>query len=151
MEITFRKCGEKDIPLLYQLTKELIEFHGMMDIFTLTEQRLGELVTSGAISSYIAYADGKPAGHINFFYKYTTFSGRKLLYLEDLYTRSEYRGCGIGRKFFELLTSIAKENDCEAIEWKCAAFNESGKRFYSKIGAKPEETWITYTIDCDGV
>lgn len=147
MSIEIKKCGAAECPELFQMTKELIDYHDMSDIFTLTEQRLTELVLSGAVHSYIAYVDGKPAAHINFFYKYTTFTGRKILYLEDLYTRSEFRGHGLGTKMFDVLKSIAKENECESIEWKCAKFNDSGKRFYERIGARTEQVWETYTIE----
>lgn len=147
MNIEIKKCGKDEIGELFEMTRELIEFHDMTDIFTLTKERLEELVTSGAVQSYIAYVDGEAAANINFFYKYTTFSGRKLIYLEDLYTRDKYRGLGLGKKMFELLKQIGRENDCERIEWKCADFNEGGKRFYDKIGAKPDDVWVTYTIE----
>ncbi len=147
MGIEIRKCTAEDIPVLYTLTRELIEYHGMLDIFTLTEDRLKELIESSAVQSCIAYADGTPCGNINFFYKYTTFSGRKIIYLEDLYVREQFRSAGIGRMFFELLRRIAKKNDCERIEWKCAEFNQSGMRFYEKLGAAPENVWKTYTIE----
>lgn len=147
MDIEIKKCGGEDTDILYEMTKELIDFHGMSDIFTLTRKRLSELVSSGMLQSYIAYVDSEPAAHINFFYKLTTFSGRKLIYLEDLYVREEYRGMRLGVRMFELLKRIAKENDCERIEWKCARFNEGGKLFYQKIGALPDEVWTTYTIE----
>lgn len=147
MKITIKKCSVEDVPVLYEMTRELMEFHDMLDIFTMTEERLCELVESGAIQSYIAEADSQPAGIINFFYKYTTFTGQKILYLEDLYVRSQFRKYGIGSIFMNKLKEIAFENDCNSIEWKCADFNESGKRFYAKIGAKPENIWQTYTIE----
>ena len=147
MIITFKKCKAEDVPMLYKMTKELIDYHNMLDIFTLTEERLAELVINNSLISYIAFADNKPAGIINCFYKYTTFSGKKILYLEDLYVKSEFRKSGLGKKFFALLEKIAVENDCEKIEWKCADFNESGKRFYDKIGAEKETVWQTYTLD----
>lgn len=146
MNVTFKKCTEENIPLLYKMTGELIEMHSSFGDYTMTEERLAELEKSGAVISYTAYADDKPAGIINFFYKYTTFSGRKVLYLEDLYVRQEFRCDGIGAKFIELLKKIAAENDCEEIEWKCASFNEKGKRFYDRMGAKHITEWDTYTI-----
>lgn len=147
MKAEIKKCTVDDIDTLYEMTRELIVFHGMADIFTLTKDRLAELISTGTVQSYIAYVNDKAAACANFFYKYTTFSGRKILYLEDLYSRSEYRHLGLGRKMFELLKQIAHENDCERIEWKCADFNNGGKEFYRKIGAMPENVWITYTIE----
>lgn len=145
MDLVIKKCGAEDIPELYAMTKELIDFHDMD--FTLTVQRLAELVLSGAVQSYICTADGKPAGCMTFFYKYTTFSGRRLIYLEDFYTREEFRGQGIGSKMFEELKCIGRATDCERIEWKCAHFNDGAKIFYDKLGGKADDVWATYTIE----
>lgn len=146
MTADIRKCTVSDADTLFELTRELIEYHNMLDIFTLTKERLAELVNDGELQSYIAFIDDKPAGHINFFYMYSTFSGKKILYLEDLYVRSEYRKHGIGVQLVDFLKKTAKENDCCWIEWKCADFNVSGERFYEKIGAERDKTWNTYTL-----
>lgn len=141
-----KMCTSSDTDTLFELTRELMEYHNLLDIFTLTKDSLRQLVERGDLKSYIAYIDGKPAGHINFFYMYSTFSGKKILYLEDLYVRNEYRKHGIGGQFIDLLKKTAKENDCCWIEWKCADFNKNGERFYEKFGAKNDKTWKTYTL-----
>lgn len=147
MEIEIKRAGADDFTTAFTLTKELIEYHHMTDIFELTPERLRLLIESGNLYSYIAYAREKPAGIMNFFWKYTTFTGRKILYIEDLYARSEFRGCGIGKKLIGTAKAIAAENDCEHIELKCAGWNTKSAGFYESLGMKPENEWITYTLD----
>lgn len=136
-----------DITTAYGLTRELMEYHNALDIFTMTQERFSELVETGALMSFIAYADGEPVGVMNAFYKYTTFTGRKIFYIEDLYARAECRGCGIGRKFLDKAKEIARKNDCEQIELKCAVWNEKSAGFYKSHGFDRDTQWDVYTLD----
>ncbi len=148
MDIWIRRCTSADVDILMQMTYELIEYHELENMFSLTRERFCELLDTEKIISYAAFADSSPAGMINYFYKYTTTTGKKIIYLEDLYVREKYRRFGIAGKFFEILKHNAEENDCEYIEWKCADFNESAKGFYEAIGSKPLSGWTTYTYGC---
>lgn len=136
-----------NITIAYGLTRELMEYHNALDIFTMTQERFSELVETGALMSFIAYTDGEPVGVMNAFYKYTTFTGRKIFYIEDLYARAECRGCGIGGKFLDKAKEIARKNDCEQIELKCAVWNEKSAGFYKSHGFDRDTQWDVYTLD----
>ena len=147
MQIEIKKAAAADFMTAFTMTRELIEYHNALDIFELTPERLRELIENGELHCYIAFCGSEPAGIMNFFWKYTTFTGRKILYIEDLYARKEFRGCGIGKKFLETAKRIAAENDCEHIELKCIDWNTKSAGFYESFGMKPEKQWITYTLD----
>lgn len=147
MSIKINKASADDYMTVFTLTKELIEYHNAMDIFELTPNRLRELIEEGSISSYVACYNGEIAGLLNFFWKYTTFTGRKIMYIEDLYVREQFRGCGIGIELMKAAKKIAAENDCEHIELKCSDWNTSSAAFYERIGMVAESEWITYTLN----
>lgn len=130
----------------YKLTEELIAYHGMLDIFTMTQERYAELVSSGSLVSFTVSDGGKPFGVMNFFYKLTTFTGRKILYIEDLYVRKEYRGSGAGRMLMKKAAETAAENDCEEIELKCACWNKDPAEFYKSCGMTENTAWNTFTM-----
>ncbi|MDE6798612.1 MAG: GNAT family N-acetyltransferase [Ruminococcus sp.] len=131
----------------YFLTRELMEYHNALDIFTMTNLRFRELVDSGTLMSFIAYADNNPVGVMNAFYKYTTFSGRKIFYIEDLYIRENTRGYGIGGKFIEKAKETAVSNDCVQIELKCATWNKKSAGFYESHGMKLDTDWNVFTLN----
>lgn len=131
----------------YMLTRELMAHHNALDIFTTTRERLAELIDSGMLMSFTLYCDGKEAGIMNFFFKLTTFTGRKILYIEDLYVREEYRGKGLGKVMLNKAKEIAKDTDCEQIELKCASWNKASAEFYKAQKMKNENEWITFTLD----
>ena len=131
----------------YTLTRELMEHHNALDIFTMSTSRFRELIESGTLISFIAYADNIPVGVMNAFYKYTTFSGRKIFYIEDLYIRESFRGYGIGGKFLEKAVECAVSADCVQIELKCAVWNKKSAGFYESHGLKLDTDWNVYTLN----
>ncbi|MBQ8612825.1 MAG: GNAT family N-acetyltransferase [Ruminiclostridium sp.] len=147
MNTQIRKNTPADYETAYTLTRELMVYHNALDIFTTTPERLRELIESGMLHSFTLYCEGKPAGIMNFFFKLTTFTGRKILYIEDLYVREEYRGKGLGKILLSKAKEIADENDCEQLELKCAHWNKASAHFYKAQGMKNENEWITFTLD----
>lgn len=147
MEINVKITSPEEAETAFILTRELMEYHKALDIFTMTQQRFRELIENRAIMSYIAYIDGEAAGLMNAFYKYTTFSGRKILYIEDLYAREKYRGCGIGGKLLDKAKEIAAANDCEQIELKCAVWNKNSAGFYESHGMQNDKSWDIYILN----
>ena len=147
MNTEIRKNTAADYETAYMLTRELMIHHNALDIFTTTPERLKELIESGMLNSFTLYCDEKPAGIMNFFFKLTTFTGRRILYIEDLYAREEYRGKGFGKMLMAKACEIARDNDCEQIELKCADWNSKSADFYKALGMKNENEWITFTLD----
>ncbi len=148
MDIKIKQCKSEDYETAYVLIKELIEFHNALNIFELTPMRIKELIENEEIISLIAYADDEPAGIMNCFFKYyTTYTGRSILYIEDLYTRSRFRSNGIGRSLFEKAKEIAVTKSCEKIELKCAQWNVRSAEFYESLGMNADKDWVTYTLD----
>lgn len=59
------------------------------------------------------------------------------LYLEDLYIRPAFRGCGYGRRVMQRLAQIALERDCGRFEWWVLDWNSPAIEFYRSLGAQP--------------
>ena len=95
----------------------------------------------------LAFEDDLPIGFALYFYNYSTFKGRKGLYLEDLYVEEAYRHKGIGNQLFDFLRNKAKNENCGRMEWVCLDWNQSAIDFYKKKGASPMEDWTIYRID----
>ena len=145
IEIKSTSASETDTA--YSLTRELMKHHNALDIFTMSTARFRELIESGTLISFIAYADNIPVGVMNAFYKYTTFSGRKIFYIEDLYINESFRGHGIGGQFIEKAKEIAVSADCVQIELKCAVWNKKSAGFYESHGLKLDTDWNVYTLN----
>src|SRR5690606_24365878 len=94
----------------------------------------------------IAEWQGKPAGFALFFHNFSTFRGKRGLYLEDLFVQPEYRGKGIGKALLKHLAGIAVQRDCARFEWAVLDWNQPARAFYESLGAECMADWRIYRV-----
>lgn len=80
---------------------------------------------------------------------FSTFLGKKGIYIEDLYIKEIYRGNGYGELLLKRICTIAKERDCGPVEWWVLDWNEKAIGFYKKIGAKAMSEWTFFILTED--
>ena len=95
----------------------------------------------------LAEEDGLVVGFALFFHNFSTFVGRKGLYLEDLFIIPEKRGRGYGKALLKHLANLAVERGCGRMEWICLDWNESALSLYHSIGAIPLSDWTVQRLD----
>ena len=95
--------------------------------------------------------DGAVVGFTLFFHNFSTFVGRKGLYLEDLFIIPEKRGKGYGKALLKHLAKIAVERGCGRMEWICLDWNESALSIYRSLGAAPLSEWTVQRLDEDAL
>jgi GNAT superfamily N-acetyltransferase len=98
---------------------------------------------------------GRPAeeaiGFALYFHNFSTFVGRRGLYLEDLFVVPEWRGRGVGRRLLTELARIAVERRCGRMEWTVLDWNELAIGFYRRIGARILDDWRLCRLTGDGL
>ena len=100
----------------------------------------------GPARSLICSVDGEPAGFAVYFFNYSTWQGRKGLYLEDLYLTPAHRNVGAGKALLQHLARIAVAEGCGRFEWSVLDWNEPALQFYKSIGAWPMEEWVKHRL-----
>jgi len=86
-------------------------------------------------------APDRIVGFALFFTTFSTFLGKKGLYLEDLFVVPEARGQGVGRALMLRLARIAVERDYGRFEWSVLDWNEPAIGFYKQLGASVLPDW----------
>ncbi len=94
-----------------------------------------------------AVEDEVPVGFALFFHNFSTFVGRKGMYLEDLFILPEKRGLGYGKALLKYVARLAVERNCGRMEWICLDWNESALSVYRSIGAAPLSDWTVQRLD----
>jgi GNAT superfamily N-acetyltransferase len=94
----------------------------------------------------IAELEGVAAGFALFFHNYSTWKGRRGLYLEDLFVSVPYRGKGIGKALLVELAKLAVERKCGRMEWAVLDWNTPAIEFYQSLGAKPLSDWTLFRV-----
>jgi len=101
---------------------------------------------SPAAECLLAFLAGGPAGYAVYFHNYSTFTGRRGLYLEDLYVEPALRGHGVGRALLQRIAAIAVARGCARMEWTVLDWNETAIRFYESLGARAMREWTLWRL-----
>jgi GNAT superfamily N-acetyltransferase len=137
-----------DVPLILSLINELAEYERLRHEAVATTASLQESLFGAKPSAeaLIARVDGEPAGFALFFHNFSTFLGRRGLYLEDLFVRPNFRGRAIGKSLLIHLAALAVERGCGRFEWQVLDWNTPAREFYERLGAKANSAWVSYRM-----
>jgi GNAT superfamily N-acetyltransferase len=89
----------------------------------------------------IASKNGAPAAFALFFHNFSTFLGRRGLWLEDLFVQPAYRRQGCAQALLRTLAGIARDRGCGRFEWAVLDWNASAIEFYRSLGATVLPDW----------
>ena len=145
---------KKDIPLIRQLILELAEYErALPGEAPVTEKDLADTLfgKKPAAEVLIAYLGDTPAGFALFFHNYSTWLGKRGIYLEDLFVRPTARKHGVGFALISALAKIAMERDCGRLDWSVLNWNELAIDFYKQIGAKAMDDWRSFRLSGDSL
>ena len=148
-ELRIVPATRDDIPLIRAFILELAEYEkALPGEAPVTEEDLASsLFGSRPVAEVlIAYLGGEPAGFALFFHNYSTWLGKKGLFLEDLFVRPPARKHGVGYALFRELARIAVERDCGRMDWAVLDWNELAISFYRRIGARSMDEWMTFRL-----
>ncbi|MBX7065865.1 MAG: GNAT family N-acetyltransferase [Parachlamydiales bacterium] len=145
---TIRKAHPQDTSLILQMIRELADFEQLLDQVVADEKTLHEslFVDPKGPEVLIAEENGRAVGFVLFFHNFSTFLGRKGIYIEDLYVRPECRGKGYGELILKEICRLAKSRNCGRVEWWVLDWNERAVNFYKKIGAIPMSEWTVFRM-----
>lgn len=143
-----RSATRADIPVLLALIRALAEYEKLSDMVVTDEARLErELFGSGSpAEALLCFAGREAVGMAIYFHNFSTFLGRKGLYLEDLFVKPEHRGRGYGKALLLSLARIAHERGCGRFEWVVLDWNEPSIKFYEGLGAVQMKEWRLFRV-----
>ncbi len=152
-ELEIRQATIEDSKLLLDFITQLAIYEKMQDDVTANEELIRQSVfgEDSNVEAVIGYYNDQPVCFALYFYNYSTFKGKRGLYLEDLFVIPEMRGKGLGKKMLIHLAGIAKSKGCGRFEWSVLDWNEPAIKFYESLGAKLMNEWIITRLDEDGI
>lgn len=137
-----RPATRADVPQILAFVRELAEFEREPDAVVATEEMLElALFDEGSAEALMAEVDGDPVAFALFFHNFSTWEGKKGLYLEDLYVTPSARGQGVGTAMLAHLAGVAIDRDCARFEWSVLDWNQPAIDVYRKIGAVGMDEW----------
>jgi len=131
------------------LVKELATYEKEPDAVIATE---ADLLRDGfgekpQFEVLIVEDGGAPIGFAFYFFTYSTWVGRKCLFLEDLFVKPSHRGKGAGIALMKALAKVAVETECRRFVWNVLDWNQPAITFYERLGAKVMRDWLSVRIE----
>ena len=147
-QFKIRPAKETEAGLILEFIKKLAAYEKCSDEVVADEQTIyNSIFVEKAAEVLFAEEDGVVIGFALFFHNFSTFVGRKGLYLEDLFIIPEKRGLGYGKAILKYLANIAVERHCGRMEWICLDWNKPALKVYRSIGAIPMDEWTVQRLD----
>jgi GNAT superfamily N-acetyltransferase len=143
VSLAIRAARPADSGLIFTFVQELADYEKLTSEVVASEQAIAAALFTSAPRIYCDIADwnGDPAGFSMWFLNYSTFRGTHGIYVEDLFVRPAYRGCGIGRALMSRLAQRCVEEGWARFEWAVLDWNAPSIAFYRSIGATVMDEW----------
>ena len=140
---------EADIPDLLGLIRALADYEQLGSEVVATEDSLRESLfgSPAAAEAVIASVAGTKVGYAVWFGTFSTFLGRRGLYLEDVFVLPEWRGRNIGRALFAHVAGVAVARGCGRMDWSVLDWNAPAIAFYVRMGAAPLNDWTVFRLN----
>lgn len=143
-----RPATPADVPVILRFVRELAAFEREPDAVKATEADLRDaLFGPKAAAETVIAVDGEPVGFALFFHNFSTWTGRRGLYLEDLYVTPAARGRGVGAALLRHLAGVALDRGCARFEWAVLDWNVDAIGFYRALGAVGKDEWIVQRVE----
>ncbi len=143
-----RPATPADVPTILRFVRDLAVFEREPDAVTATEAMLADALfgAAPAAEAIMAERDGVAVGFALFFHNFSTWTGLRGVYLEDLYVTPAARAAGVGAALLRHLAGIAVDRGCARFEWSVLDWNADAIAFYRAMGAVGQEDWTVQRV-----
>lgn len=154
MSFEIRPAQASDVPTILELIRALALYENALDQAQASAE---DLLRDGfgerpLFEVLLAFEHSKPVGFAFYFFNYSTWQGRRGLYLEDLFVIPEARKNGYGLALLRAVAARAQETGCGRFQLQCLDWNKPALDFYEALGFKLTREWLPLRIETqDGI
>ena len=146
MTIEIRPATPADAGAVLALVRALAVYEREPDAVHMTAEMAARALAQGHCRALLATDGARPVAIALYFFNFSTWTGTRGLYLEDLFVAPEARKTGLGLALLKRLAAMAVAEGCKRMEWSVLSWNDSAKGFYQRIGAAPAQGWETWRL-----
>ena len=141
--IDVRFARPADAATILRFIQALAEYEKMPHAVETTVDTLTTQLASSPppFECLLAEEGATPVGFALLFHTYSTWRGRRGIWLEDLFVLPEWRRRNVGRTLLDKIVSLAKERGCGRVEWSVLDWNQPAIDFYRAYGADLLDEW----------
>lgn len=153
MTVTIRFARPDDVPTIMGFVRELATFEKAPEEVVSTEALMHAALFGAhpAAEALIAELDGAAVGMAVFYHNFSTWTGVRGIWLDDLYVTPMARGHGGGAALLRHLAGIAVDRGCQRFEWWVLDWNEHAINVYRAMGAEAMDEWTVQRVSGDAL
>jgi GNAT superfamily N-acetyltransferase len=149
--VTIRQATPEDAAAVLALVTALAVYEKEADKVKMTVAGARDALAAGHLNALLGFADGEAVAMALYYFNFSSWTGKRGLFLEDLFVAPEVRGQGVGMDLLTRLARLAVEMDCGRMEWNVLDWNEPAKGFYRSFGTRHAEGWETWRLEGDAL
>jgi len=149
--VTVRRAGRGDAAAVYGLIVGLARARDAMHkvVSSAADIERDGFGDAPAFEALIAELDGKAVGLCLYFGSYSTWRGKRGLYVQDLYVTDDARSLGVGQRLLAETAAVARARGCAYLRLSVDDDNARAQEFYRRSGFGHSESELIYVIDDD--
>jgi GNAT superfamily N-acetyltransferase len=142
--LRIRPGTPRDIPALLTLIHGLAKYERLTRHCRTSAARLRShgFGRHRYFESLLCTRAGRPIGYAIYYFTYSSFTCRPSLFIEDIFVLPSDRGSGAGKALMSALARLAVRKGCGQMEWIVLDWNTPAIRFYRRLGARLNKTWV---------
>ncbi|MBU2711162.1 GNAT family N-acetyltransferase [Zooshikella harenae] len=146
--LSLRWAKPEDVPLIHSMIKGLADYEQRPHDMIARPENLHECLfgESPLAETILAFYQDQAAGFALFQTLYSTFLGKRYLYLEDIFILPRFRGKGIGKHLFTSLATVCLSRGYAGLEWSVLDWNDPAIGFYKALGATKASGHLYYAL-----
>ena len=146
-QVEIRAATPADAADVLALVTALAVYEKEGDKVKMTEAGCRKALEAGHLNALLGFANGKAGAMALYYFNFSSWTGRRGLFLEDLFVAPDLRGHGVGLDLLKRLAAMAVSADCGRMEWNVLDWNNSAKGFYEMLGARHATGWETWRLE----
>lgn len=135
----FRKAIENDKEFLFEMFDEFYASDAVLHPIDRSyyQNTFDEIIESDVyLEVYIIECGGQSVGYAMISKSFSPEAGGRIIWIEEIFIKEEYRSKGLGREFFAFLET--KYKDCiKRLRLEAEPGNKKAIKLYSSLGFKP--------------
>ena len=151
--ITVRPASAREFATVWKLLMGLAVYERRRHLVEATPARLRRhgFGRRPYFRALICRCGTTPVGVAIYLMMYSTFAGRPVLYIEDIFVLPRARGQGAGQALMRALARIAVRTGCGRMAWSVLRWNTPAIGFYRRLGAETVDAWVSMRLRPAGI
>lgn len=151
MTVEIRAATPDDAAAVLALVTALAVYEKEADKVKMTADGARAALAAGHLNALLGFQGDRPVAMALYYFNFSSWTGKRGLFLEDLFVDPDLRGQGIGLDLLKRLARLAVSMDCGRMEWNVLDWNTPAKGFYESFGARHAAGWETWRLEGDAL